>query len=262
MHLSRLTTAQMVALSQSFLDPAHPAGQALSGMSELASLLSRLGETHQVLLSSQSADDLRADSLQKEVQALAAEHDDLARGIDHTCQGLALLSEQEEIAARWARIHQLLLPSGAGKVSNLSLQATAANAALTHQIFEGMAPQDKGLLKSHFIGKSSLFELIERWIAVGRTLGEKESERQSVPVTPTDEALQEARNQWAKTLGALTSMLQMSEILGELPPGVREHVLIPLRTATDRRPQRPPAAAASAVEAASAAAPESPPKSE
>ena len=126
-----------------------------------------------------------------------------------------------------------------------------------------MAPQDKGLLKSHFIGKSSLFELIERWIAVGRTLGEKESERQSVPVTPTDEALQEARNQWAKTLGALTSMLQMSEILGELPPGVREHVLIPLRTATDRRPQRPPAAAAAtAVEAASAAAPEGPPKSE
>lgn len=235
MHLSRLSTAEMVALSQTFLDPDHPAGQALGGMSELTSLLARLRDTHQVLLSSQSADDLRADALQKEVTALAAEHDDLARGIDHTCQGLALLCDQEEVAQRWSRIHQLLLPSGAGKVSNLPTQATADNAALLHAILEGMAPQDKGLLKSHFIGKTSLFELIERWVAAGKTLGEKESERQSVPVTPTDASLQEARNQWAKTLGAMSSMLQMSEILGELPPGVREHVLLPLRTATDRR---------------------------
>ena len=50
MQLSRLSQSDMLTLSQTFVDPVHPAGQALSGVPELASLLSRLRETHQVLL--------------------------------------------------------------------------------------------------------------------------------------------------------------------------------------------------------------------
>ena len=241
MHLSRLATSEMVALSSPFFDINHPAGQALSGRTDLAKLLVRLQDVHQVLLASLSADDLRASSLQKEVTALDAEHDDLARGIDYTCQGLALLADSDELGERWARIHKLLLPSGAGGISNLSYQAEAENAALLEQIVSGLTPQDKGLLKSHFVGKRSLMELIERWITVGKEIGQKESERQSVPVTPTDTALQEARNQWARTLGALTSMLQMSELLGELPQELKEHVLTPVRAATERRLSTRPA---------------------
>ena len=235
MHLSRLTTPEMVALSSPFFDTDHPACQALSGRTEFAKLLQRLQDVHQVLLASQSADDLRASSLQKEVAALDAEHDDLARGLDHICQGLALLAESDEVAERWARLHKLLLPSGAGDISNLPYQAEAEKAALLEQIVAGLSPQDKGLMKGHFIGKRSVMELVERWIAVGKEIGQKETERQAVPITPTDTALQEARNQWAKTLGALTSMLKMSELLGELPHEVNEHVLTPLRAATERR---------------------------
>ncbi len=88
------------------------------------------------------------------------------------------------------------------------------------------------------MGKRSVFELVQRWIAVGQELGQKELERQSVPVTPTHDSLQEARNQWAKTVGAIAAMLQMSELLGELPPGVKQHVMEPLRAATERRPPR------------------------
>lgn len=242
MHLSRLMTSEMIALSQSFLDPAHAANQALAGMPELSTLLLKLSEAHQVLVASQSADDLRASSLQKEIGALAEEHDCLARGIDHLCQGLSLLSEEEQLCARWARLHQLLLPRSAPRGASSSPQTEAENAALLQQILEGLPAPDKGLLKAHFIGKRSLFELIENYIALGVKLGEKELERQSVPVSPTDDALQGARSQWARTLGAMASMLHMSELLGELPPAVNEHVLAPLRAATERRPPRPVAA--------------------
>ncbi len=237
MHLSRLTISEMLALSQPYLDPEHPAHQALAQIPDVARLLPRLRDAHQVLKASQSADDLRASSLQKEVFALEAEHDDLAQGIHYTCQGIALLAEQDELRTRWERLYEVLLP-GNRKFASSSHKTEAGNAALLQQILEGLPAQDKGLLKAQYIGKRSLFEIIERWIAVGQELGQKELERQSVPVTPTGDSVQESRNQWTRTVGAIATMLQMAELLGELSAGVKEHVLIPLRAATDRRSPR------------------------
>ena len=82
MHLSRLSPGEMVALSQTYLDPEHPANQGLASLPEVASLLPRLRDAHAVLVASQSADDLRASALQKEVEALLNEHDELGQGLD------------------------------------------------------------------------------------------------------------------------------------------------------------------------------------
>lgn len=246
MQLSRLNTSEMIALSQNYLDVEHPAYQGLSSVPEVASLLPRLAEAHRVLVASQSADDLRASALQKEVAALVDEHEELARGLGSLCQGLRILSEEEPTRVRWRRLHELLLPAGR-KLSPASYQAEGDNAVLLETILGGMPAQDKGLLKAQFVGKRSVFEIIERFIAVGKALGEKELERQAVPVSPSDGALLEARNQWTRTVGAIVAMLQMAQLLGELPGGLREHVLAPLSAATDRRPARrtiPPAAAA------------------
>jgi hypothetical protein len=150
---------------------------------------------------------------------------------------MALLCEPAEVRARWERLHEVLLPGNA-KFASSSHKTEASNAALLQQILEGLSAQDKGLLKAQFVGKRSVFELAQRWIAVGQELGQKEQERRSVPVSPTDDSLQEARNQWTKTVGAIAAMLQMSELLGELPPGVKEHVMGPLRAATERRNPR------------------------
>lgn len=247
MHLSRLTTVEMVTLSQGYLDPSHPAHQSMASMPEVLGLLPRLRDAHQILLASQSPDDLRANNLQREITALVAEYDDLAHGIDHLCQGMLLLAEQDEARTRWERLREVLLPGG-HKVSHAPYQAEADNAALLEQILNGLPAADKGLLKSQSVGKRSLFEVIERWIAAGKGLGEKELERQAVPVTPTDGALQEARNQWARTVGAIVAMLQMADMLGELPAGIKEHVLGPLRATTERRPpQRTPVDSGSTV---------------
>ena len=121
------------------------------------------------------------------------------------------------------------------KFASTSHKLEAGNAALLEQILDGISPQDKGLLRAQFVGKRSLFEAIERWIAVGHELGQKESERQSLPATPNDASLQESRNQWAKQVGAIASLLQMAELLDGLPDAVKQHVLLPLRSATARR---------------------------
>jgi hypothetical protein len=92
MQLSRLNTGEMVSLSQTYVDPEHPAHQGLASMPEVASLLPRLREAHIVLVGSQSADDVRASELQKQIDVLVDEHGELAQGIDSLFQGMALLS--------------------------------------------------------------------------------------------------------------------------------------------------------------------------
>jgi hypothetical protein len=237
MHLSRLTIGEMLSLSQTFLDPSHPAHQALAGAPEVTSLMPRLREVNQVLLASQSADELRAGSLQKAVTTLDAEHDDLVSGLDCLFQSARLLIEDEEERARWEQLHELLLPEGR-KLANMSYQVEADNAALLEHILAELPDADRDTLKKQYMGKRSALEIIERWIAVGKELGKKERERLSVPVAPTDSALQSAQHQWVRIVGAMSAMLQMAELLGELPPGVKQHVLGPLRAATDRKAQR------------------------
>lgn len=233
MHLSRLGQTEMLSLSQTFLDPNHPANQALVGVPELASLLARLREAHQVLLAHQSQDEVRLSSLQKELRALDAEHDDLIQGIDYLCQAMVLLVEEEEVRKRWERLYQLLLPGGR-KMAKLSYQAEADNALLLQQIVDGLPDGDRFFLKQQRVGGRSLFECIERLVATGKDLGVKEQERMSLPIAPTDDALQTARNQWVRIVGAMVAMLQMSELLGELPEGIKKQVLSPLRLATEQ----------------------------
>ena len=253
MHLSRLSVGEMLSLSQTFLDPTHAAHQALSGTPEVASLMPRLREVNEVLLASQSADAQRAGSLQKEVTSLDAEHDDLVSGLDCLFQSARFLIEDEQERARWEQLHELILPEGR-KMAAMSYQVEADNAALLQLIIAELPDADLEALKEQRIGKRSALEIIERLVAVGRELGHKERERLAVPVAPTDSALQAAQNQWVRIVGAMSAMLQMAELLGELPAGVKQHVLLPLRAATERKSVRrsgPDAAAAPAQTPAS-----------
>lgn len=238
MHLSRLTVAEMLPLSQTFLDMNHPGGQALSELPDVSKVLPKLREAHELLLSSQTHDELRAGLLHRECLALAAECDDLLQGIDCIFRGLALLAEDDESRARWARLHTLLIPGDRKGMSN-DYAAEAENASLLFAILDGMPAIDKHLLKAQQVGKRNFFDVLLRFVTTGQELGEKDAERRAIPVAPSDASLQEARNTWAKLVGAMVASLQMSELLGELPAAVKQHVLIPLRAATERRPQRP-----------------------
>lgn len=237
MQLSRLTVSEMLTISRPYLDPEHPAHQSLAKMPEAVSLLPRLREAHEVLLASQSADDVRAANIKQEVTALEAEHDDLAMGIHHIVHSMAVLSETDDARARWQRLHEVLLP-GSGKFASTSHKTEAGNAALLQQILEGLSAIDTGLMKAQFVAKRSIFEIVERWIEVGRELGQKELERRAMPVATTDDTLQASKGQWVKTIGAISAMMKMAELLGELPSDVKQHVMTPLHAATERRGPR------------------------
>ncbi|WP_146140706.1 hypothetical protein [Haliangium sp. UPWRP_2] len=242
--MSRLTVGEMLTLSQPFLDPTHPAYEVLAGLPEVAVLMPRLREVHQVLLASQSADERRAGSLEKEVSALDAEHDDLVSGLDCLFQSARFLIEEEEERLRWEQLHQLLLPDGR-KLAHMSYKEEASHAALLSHILAELPEADRNILKRQSMGKRSVYDIVERWIAVGKEIGQKEQERVSVPVTPSDDTLQAAQHQWAKIVGAISAMLQMALILGELPAVLKEHVMNPLRAATERKSLRPTAPRAS-----------------
>ena len=261
MHLSRLTVGEMLPLSQSYLDPNHPAHQALAGMPEVASLMPRLSEVHQVLLASQSQDDLRASSLQQQVTALDAEHDELVHGLECLFQALTLLAAEDEVRRRWQRLHQLLLPEGR-KITHLSYELEASNAALLEQILDGMPDADRQLLNGQMISGRSVMTIIENLTATGKQLGQKDEERRALPITPTDDALQSARNQWMRIVGAIVAMLQMAELLKELPNGVKQHVLGPLRVATERVNPRPAAPGPTASQTPVPRTDAAPPRSE
>ena len=207
MHLSRLSIGEMLSLSQTFLDPTHAAHQALAGTPEVASLMPRLRDVNQVLLASQSADEVRAGSLQKEVTTLDAEHDDLVSGLDCLFQSARHLIEDAEERARWEQLHELLLPEGR-KMALMSYQVEADNAALLEHILAELPAADKDTLKGQFMGKRSAFEIIERWIVVGKELGKKERERLSVPVAPTDSALQAAQHRQRRQPRGGVALLQ------------------------------------------------------
>ena len=127
MHLSRLTTAEMLPISETYLDSNHPAHQALASVTVVAGLLPRLKEAHDVLLASQSQDELRLGTLQKEVGCLSAEHDDLVFGLEGLFRSLALLSEDTELRGRWERLSDLLLPRGRNS-AHVSYDTKASNA--------------------------------------------------------------------------------------------------------------------------------------
>lgn len=237
MQLSRLTISEMLSISRLYLDAEHPAHHSLVKMPEAASLLPRLREAHDLLSASQSADDRRAASIKQEVSALEAEHDDLAMGIHHIVNSMAILAETDEARRRWQRLHEVLLPIS-GKFASTSHKTEAGNAALLQQILDGLPPLDKGLLRAQFFGKRSIFEIVERWVAVGQELGQKELERRAVPVTPGDDTLAACKAQWVKTIGAISALLKMADFLGELPLDVKQNVLTPLHAATERRGPR------------------------
>ena len=53
-------------------------------------------------------------------------------------------------------------------------------------------------------------------------------------------AAQQSEDATVNRRGAMVAMFQMSELLNELPSGIKQHVLIPLRTATERGVPPPP----------------------
>ena len=233
MRLNHLSPAEMVSLSQPILDPKHPAHLALKVVPEAFALTGRLRAAHDTLVGRQLYEDARARALQQELLGLKSTHDELVRGFDSLLGACETLSEDPEVRVAWQRLHTQVLPDGLGVV-NLSYSAAGGHALLLEKRMESVSASDKKLLKSQFVGRRNAANLVQRLIELGLLLGSKEQDRQSLLAGPNPAEIFGARQQWARTVGLMLSLIDMA------PPNaeIEQHVRSPLRAASIRAGRR------------------------
>jgi hypothetical protein len=233
MRLNHLSAAEMVSLSQPLLDPNQPAHKALSASPELQGLLPRLQATHDALLGRQLSNDTQEQELQRELAVLGAEHGDLARGIDSLCSTGAVLGEEGEQRAAWLRLQKQFLPEGLNLV-RMSYSAIGGHALLLQKRLESLTAADKKLLKSQLIGRRSAYDLVQRFVEVGLLIARKEQERPSLLAGPTPGEIFAARQQWARTIGAMLSLIEMAGLSADQ----EQQLVSPIRAASLRAERR------------------------
>lgn len=236
MRLSRLTTAEMLALSTPWITAGTPAHTALAAQSELTSLLKRLRVAHDKLLGRQAIVDPRGGQLAKQLLVLDDEHDTLARGIDSALLALALLAPDDASREQWERLRQTLFPAGLG-IINQAYAAEAGNAMLLEKRIDGLPAADKKALKGQSLHGHSLADLVARFIAVGLEIGRRETERQSLePRGASPGELHAARLEWVRIVTAILALIDLDSD----PPStdLQTHFVAPLRAADQRATRR------------------------
>jgi len=240
MRLNRMTVAEMISITQTWLLPGTPAMELLKRQPEIAVLLSHVQTAHEALLKRQPQpqSSAREAQLGRDLERLDALHDDLVRGLDHLCQALALLSEDDDTKLTWQRIHKVLLPMGLGLV-NLSYGAEAGNAMLLQQRLAGLSAADTKLLKTQQVGGQSVLSIVQNFLNIAAQLGEldrdRESLRQSTQFATPAEILA-SRMAWVRAVSAVLAIADLNGLSEDA--GFKQHVLSPLRAASDRANRR------------------------
>lgn len=243
--LKHFTLAEMAAISLAWVNKGARRDNFLS-IPEIAALHPQLTDAHKAILAVQPADKSMPPALRallKEGEVADMRHDHLARAVS-----LGLEMERElslgadpPDAARAATCDQVrgkLFPEGLA-VLNVSWLAEAGNAARLEELLE-QEPEVRQLLKSVVVRapKTTLLEVVERWIAAGRELDKIEHERgelRSKQAAPTDKAtIQAARSRWIRIVSTILSNLDVSQA----PPSLVEAVRDPLLRAAERAGKR------------------------
>lgn len=233
MNLRRLTLAEMLGLSGRWIDAADPAHKAIAAVPETAALLPRLKGAHGGLLKTQRVADPRLREIERDIGALDATHDDLARGVDAALQALSYLSDGSETRLSWEHLRALLLPDGL-HVVNLPPAAAAGSGLAVAERLKGLSTEDQQRLARQKIGERSLRDVIDAWLKVAAALGHKDKERVAQGTGPSAGDILAVRSEWVRVV---TGLVGMAEMAGAPAPLV-QHVLAPLQDAAGRASRR------------------------
>ena len=235
MALKRMTSGEMIHITQTWVDAKHRHHQLLGAVAEVAVLLSHLEKAHKALLTFQPTVDPSAAARARTIEALDAQHDDLVRAIFALFQVQMYLAQQPSERESWQRVRDAVFPDGLVAVTR-SYSDEAGQAALA---LARLSADDKKQLKAATIGKESMLGLIERYGQVAQKLGETATVHYTPTVNPSRPDAAEARNQWIRVVNAVLAAIDMVPHHGDL---LRE-VVAPLREVerrADRRRQGTP----------------------
>lgn len=218
MALKRLTTAEMVQISDPWTTNGTAARKAIQSVPELAGLLSRVDAAHAALHAARPApDDPRLAQLSAEAAELDARHDALVRGVDLVLEGVALLAGQGERASELEAARAVLTPEGLSIVST-----TYRNEAGAAALLKSRLPKEAGtkaaLASIAVDKKKTLASFVNERIEVAHALGALEDERATLLEAPAETnagATVAARNAWIRAVNALVANAELAELPAE-----------------------------------------------
>jgi hypothetical protein len=234
--LKHLNVEEMVALIAPWVKKTKRRTTFLS-IPEIAPFHSKVTQAYNAVLvvrPSQSTTSPELTSIVEEATRVDERHDHLARAIALSleAQRELCLAQDSPDAARAARCDEItvkLFPSGLSIV-NASLLAESGNTARVAHLIKEEEPAIADFLKTITVGKATLLENVQRWIATGARLEKLEHDREEVlakvttqPITKA--TIQAARSQWFRVMSQVLSSLELSDAPAVAIEAIRGPVL-------------------------------------
>ena len=209
MATQRWTSAEMMRMSGTLVEPGHIDRQVMENVPELAALLPRLRAAHDRLI--ESYQDTPAFRLAPLVQALGRadwRHDSLVRALYFAFESLiqtAQGSADQTEAERLRQLRHRLLPQGLQLVK-FSYRDEASHAEFMSAQLDAQTRQNLAGLTMH--GRS-LLDMSQDLMGAARTLGQLEDERQMTRQAPSAD-LSPARDEWLATFHVVECLLRLN----------------------------------------------------
>jgi len=235
MALKRMRTEEMVAITSTWVDEAHPDRQAMAQEPALASLLPQADAAHAGLRRTHDAgpSTVRLKQIQDQQKVLDVEHDDVLRGIWSYLWALIYFARTDEERQIFMRLVELLLPEGLTAVNKSYREEAGQSELAGSRLTDG----DRALLQGLVLPDGrNLLDVVNHWLSLGAGLGALDRER-SGDITddrPTHADAVLARNQWIRTVQAMQDVAAL--VAGDNP--VIEEIMARVHSAglhADRR---------------------------
>ncbi len=207
MSLRKLTTAEMVSLTASWVESGHADRRALESVPALAGFLPEIERAQSAVLATQSdAVDARLVAIREAQKELDRRHDALARAIWHAVNAQihhAEVSAPAEVAV-WQNLRDTLFPDRL-RVVQYSYRQEAGHARL---LASRLTAADRSRLERIPLGSDSLLGVIQRWVDVAAELGEFENQRTDRRGNQTRASIARARGVWTQVVRTLRMMIE------------------------------------------------------
>lgn len=233
MSLRDLSTEAMLGVSERLLNPPLDRPQ-LSDKYVLYSALHLLKGAHEELINiNRQEGQVRTEirELTARLTELDAEHDRCSRGIHRVLSGSLDLCDSADKAAAYQQVCETLHPTGLS-VNQITYLEQAGN---TLRVSRRITPEIRALLDTITVDGRTLNYWLDRWLAVGKKIGELQSQREMLgtdadPNYISPAAVLAARNRWISAI----HMFEISLAATDYTDTEKASILATLRAAQQR----------------------------
>jgi hypothetical protein len=211
MALKRLTHAEMISLTESWVREGTPERQLIESIPDIQPLLSHVRLAHRAILAAQPAMDMaQLSKLQQDAAENDVDHDDLVRGMIGSLSGFVYLTKDPDRRAALIKLRDTLFPLGLPLIQKSYREEGGQGAMLKARL----TPEMKASLKSLRGPDGTLLQALEQYFEKANRLREIEDLKAGAADasgrTPADMVM--ARNKWIRAINAVIATLELAEV--------------------------------------------------